>query len=90
MKKAYPPTPPPTYTVAELIQQAYHDNEPWASGFERAHLAQNKSRLKKGLSAGGKYCRYSQMINCEIYWVYTEEKHAYWSAVHSELREAGK
>lgn len=90
MKKVFPPQPPPTYAVAELIQKAYHDNEPWVSGFERAYLAQNKARLKKGLSGGGRYCRYSQMINCEIYWADSEEKHAYWSAVHKNLCEAGK
>jgi len=90
MKKVYPPQPPPTYTVTELIQKAYHDNEPWISGFERAYLAQNKSRLKKGLSQFGTYRQYSQMINSEIYWADSEEKHAYWSAVHKELREAGK
>jgi len=89
MKKAYPPQPPPTYTVSELIQKAYHDNEPWISGFERAYLAQNKARLKQG-SPESTYRQYSQMINCEIYWADSEEKHAYWSAVHKELLEAGK
>ena len=90
MKKIPPPQLPPTYTVAELIQKAYHDNEPWISGFERAYLEQNKAKLKKGLPEVGRYCRYSEIINCEIYWADSEEKHAYWSAVHKELREAGK
>jgi hypothetical protein len=90
MENTHPPQTPPTYTVPELIKAAYNDNEPWVSGFERAYLAQNKSRLKKGLSGMGRYFRYSQMINCEIYWADSEEKHAYWSAVHKELRESWK
>jgi hypothetical protein len=89
MKKAHPPTSPPTYT-ALLIQKAYDDNEPWISGFERAYLAQKAARAKRGLSVWGRYSLYSKMVHCEIYWAETEEGHAYWSAVYKELREAGK
>jgi hypothetical protein len=90
MKKVLPPQPQPIYTVSELIKKAYDENEPWVSGFERAYLAQHKARLKKGLLEFGGYRWYSQMINCEIYWADSEEKHAYWSAVYKSLREAGK
>jgi hypothetical protein len=90
MEKVHPPQTLPTYTVSELIKAAYHDNEPWVSAFERAYLAQNEWSLKKGLSGGKRYFLYSRMINCEIFWADSEEKHAYWSAVHKELREAGK
>jgi hypothetical protein len=91
MKKLPPPQPPPTYLIPELIQKAYHDNEPWVSGFERAYFAQNAARVKTSLSVWrGRYLSYSEMVICEIYWAETEEGHAYWIAVYKNLREAGK
>jgi hypothetical protein len=91
MKNTHPPQTPPTYTVPELIKAAYHDNEPWVSGFERAYLAILEKRKKLSLhKPPSAHSSYSNMIASEIDWRETGEGWAYWYGLARALENAGK